>query len=290
MRSAVVVALAAVVVFAPDVRADEAKPTVPAQPFTHDESPYALRLDVDISVLALGATLWGGTSLLGSTTQAPFCGGSATPACDASGVNALDRLALGRSSAGARTAADVISFLPLAYLGVDMFDVGLRNWKTYLTDLWVVAEALAWNGAIQDIVRRAVRRPRPFLYTAGLYASERDNPDAGLSFYSGHTSFAFALAVSASYTFTLRHPRSKWRYVVWPALLAVASIEPILRVYSGDHFPTDVIVAAVAGSAIGLFFPAVHRRLKSIPKVVTGMRLVPIVTQDQTVLSLVGRF
>jgi membrane-associated phospholipid phosphatase len=96
--------------------------------------------------------------------------------------------------------------------------------------------------------------------------------------------------VSASYTFTLRHPRSKWRYVVWPALLAVASIEPILRVYSGDHFPTDVIVAAVAGSAIGLFFPAVHRRLKSIPKVVTGMRLVPIVTQDQTVLSLVGRF
>jgi len=72
--------------------------------------------------------------------------------------------------------------------------------------------------------------------------------------------------------------------------MAVASIEPILRVYSGDHFPTDVIVGAVAGSAVGLLFPALHRRLKSVPKIVTGMRLVPVVGPEQTVLSLVGRF
>ena len=293
MRCTLSVAVAVTALFAvaaPAHAGDGKPPLVPAEPFAHDESPYALRLDVDIAVVALGATLWGGTSIIGSTTQSPFCGGSATPACDPSGLNAFDRLALGHSSAGARTAADVISFMPIAYLGIDMFDVGLRNWKTYLTDLWVVAESLAWNGAIQDIVRRAVRRPRPFLYTAGVYPTERDSPEAGFSFYSGHTSFAFALAVSASYTFTLRHPRSKWRYVVWPALMAVASIEPILRVYSGDHFPTDVIVGALAGSAVGLFFPAVHRRLKSVPKVVTGMRLVPVVTPEQTVLSLVGRF
>lgn len=283
--------LAALAVVAHLAAAEEPKPTlVPPEPFTHDESPYALRLDVDVATLALGFTLWGGTSLIASTTAPPFCGGSTTPACNPAGLNILDRLALGHSSAPARTAADIISFMPVAYLAIDMFDVGLRNWKTYLTDLWIVAETLAWNGAVQDIVRRAVRRPRPFLYTPGLYPSERDSPDAGLSFYSGHTSFAFALAVSASYTFTLRHPRSKWRYVVWPALLAVASIEPVLRVYSGDHFPTDVLVAAVAGSAMGLFFPAIHRRLKSIPKVVTGMRLVPVVTQDQTLLTVVGLF
>jgi hypothetical protein len=72
--------------------------------------------------------------------------------------------------------------------------------------------------------------------------------------------------------------------------MAIASIEPILRVYSGDHFPTDVIVGAVAGSAVGLFFPAVHRRLKSVPKIVTGMRLVPVVGPDSTLLTVVGGF
>ena len=264
---------------------------VPDQPFAHDESPYFLRLDVDSATLALGAVLWGGTSLIGSTTlQPPFCGNTLTSTCDRSGLNALDRLALDHSSTAARTAADIISFVPIAYLGLDMLDVGPRNWKTYLTDLWVVAEALAWNGAVQDIVRRAVRRPRPFLYSPGVYPDERNTAEAGLSFYSGHTSFAFALATSCSYTFTLRHPHSKWRWVVWPALMAVASIEPILRVYSGDHFPTDVIVGAVAGSAIGVLFPALHRRLRSVPKIVTGMRLVPVVAPEQTVLSLVGRF
>jgi membrane-associated phospholipid phosphatase len=164
------------------------------------------------------------------------------------------------------------------------------HWKTYLTDLWVVAEAAVWNGALQDIVRRAVRRPRPFLYTPGAYPTERDGADASFSFYSGHTSLAFTLATACSYTYTLRHPHSKWRWLVWPALMAVASIEPVLRVYSGDHFPTDVITGAVVGSAIGLLFPALHRRLKSAPKVVTGMRLVPITGPDETVLAVVGRF
>ncbi len=259
--------------------------------FGHDESPYALRLDVDIGALVLGGMLWGGTSLIGNTTAPPFCGGTNTPPCDASKLNSFDRLAVGHSSSPARTAADVLSFIPIVYLGIDMWDVGIRHWKTYFTDLWVVAEVLAWNGAFQDIVRRAVRRPRPFLYTPGVYPAERDRADAGLSFYSGHTSFAFALATAAAYTFTLRHPKLWVRWLVWPGLMAVASIEPVLRIYSGDHFPTDVIVAAVIGSSIGLLIPALHRRTaRSTPKVLTGMRLVPTTTPEATVISLVGRF
>ncbi len=262
---------------------------VPDEPFTHDESPYTLRLDVDIAVVVLGGAIWGGTNFIGNTAL-PYCGTATTPPCDPNQVNAFDRLAIGHISQPARTAANVISFVPIIYVGLDIFDVGIKNWKTYFTDLWVVVEAMAWNGAIQDVVRRAVRRPRPFLYTPGAYPSDRDASEATLSYFSGHTSFAFTLATAMSYTYTLRHPHSKWKYLVWSALMAVASIEPFLRVYSGDHFPTDVITGAVVGSATGLLFPALHRRLKSAPKVVTGMRLVPITTPEYTVLAVAGSF
>ena len=121
-------------------------------------------------------------------------------------LNALDRLA-STTRAPARAPPPTSSAsCPSPISASTCSTSGSRNWKTYLTDLWVVAESLAWNGAIQDIVRRAVRRPRPFLYSPGVYPNDRDSPEAGFSFYSGHTSFAFALATSASYTFTLRHP------------------------------------------------------------------------------------
>src|SRR5438067_10567137 len=111
-RALFTLALCATLALPPLAGADEAKE---APAFAHDESPYALRLDVDIATLVLGGVLWAGTSFIGNT-QAPFCGGTNTPPCDASGVNAFDKLALNHSSSAARTAADVISFVPIAYL------------------------------------------------------------------------------------------------------------------------------------------------------------------------------
>lgn len=259
--------------------------------FAHEESPYQLRLDVDIAAVVLGGVLWGGSSLIGNGQPGAYCGTSTTPACNAHTLNALDRLALGRSSPGARIAADVLSVVPVAYFAIDIVDVGWRHWRSYLTDLWVAAEVLVWNGGIQDVVRHAVRRPRPFMYTPGLYASERDTADAAFSFYSGHTAFAFAAATTAAYTFTLRHPHSRAQWIVWPALMLLASTEPVLRVLSGDHFPTDVMVGALAGSAVGLLIPALHRRVgHAASPVVASLRLAPTQTSTTTALTLVGAF
>jgi membrane-associated phospholipid phosphatase len=253
----------------------------------HDESPYHLRLDVDIPVTLLGGVLWAGTTLITDELGPPSCGGTKTQPCDPSALNAFDRLALGHHSTAARTASDALSFVPAVYLALDVADVGIRRWRSYLTDFGIVAEVVAWDGAIQNIVQRAVRRPRPFLYSPSFYPAERDKAESGLSFYSGHTALAFGLATMAGYTFTLRHPHSWLRFLVWPGLLAIASLEPVLRVYSGDHFPTDVIAGAVAGSAIGLLVPALHRRKGNRA---TAVRLIASTTQQQTIISIVGRF
>lgn len=235
----------------------KAQPPPPTEP-----SPYFLRLDVDLPLLILGTTLWGGTSFIGGTSAPPpWCGTSSTAPCDAGGVNALDRSAIGLYDPSMRTAANVIvGVVPAAFTALDVADAGVRNWRGWLTDAVVITEAVVWSGAMQDIVRRAVRRPRPYMYVPGLNPSEREAAEADFSFFSGHTSNTFAMVTAAAFTYTLRHPHSKWRWLVWSLAIAGESTEPVLRVLAGDHFPTDCIVGGLVGTAAGILFPALHRR------------------------------
>jgi membrane-associated phospholipid phosphatase len=248
-------------------------------------SPYALRLDLDLGLLLGGAALWAGTSFVASSAPGSWCGTQATPACDANSVNALDHTAIGFYSPGAGLAANVlVGVVPGALVLYSIFlDTGVTHWRDWLADAVVVTEAVLWAGAIQDITRRAVRRPRPFMYTPGLNPDGREGPEASFSFFSGHTSNLFAMVTAAAYTYTLRHPGSRWQWLVWSLGLGAASVEPLLRVLSGDHFPSDVIVGAVVGTAAGMLFPAIHRRKLPVAVTATSAR-------DGGTVGLVGRF
>ncbi len=256
--------------------------TLAAPPAPRNRAPvYQLHTVIDTAVLLGGAALWITPVLVvGNTAAGPAC-----DPCDAAKLNALDRTAIGLGNPHARQAANAWLALPGIYAIADIADVGGRHWRSYLSDFVVIAETLAWDGALQEIVRRAVRRPRPYLYTPGLYLDERSSPDATFSFYSGHTSASFAVAASFSYTYMVRHPRSRWTWAVFATTMTLASAEPVLRVLSGDHFPTDVLVGAVMGTAIGLLIPALHRL-----RMPAAMALVPTSGEGHAALSLVGRF
>lgn len=273
--------LIASLLFATLAHADDAppKPLPPAPPppktAATPQSPYALRLDVDLSLLIGGTLLWGGTSFVGAgSAPPPWCGTMETPACDASGLNALDRTVLGRYDPHAATAANVlVGVVPGALTALDIVDAGVTHWRGWLTDAVVITEAVVWSGAVQDIVRRAVRRPRPFMYTPGLNPGAREGPEADFSFFSGHTSNTFAMATATAYTYSLRHPHSKSQWLVWTLAMAGASTEPILRTLSGEHFPTDCIVGALVGASFGILIPALHRRrgpVRLVPSASTG--------------------
>lgn len=231
-------------------------------PAPTEYSPYTLRLDVDLSLLVGGTLLWGGTSFVGAgSAPPPWCGTMSTPACDPSGLNALDRTILGRYDPNASLAANVlVGVVPGALVALDVIDAGVTHWRGWLTDAVVITEAVVWSGAVQDIVRRAVRRPRPYMYTPGLNPGAREGPEADFSFFSGHTSNTFAMATATAYTYSLRHPHSKYKWLVWTLAMAGATTEPVLRTLSGEHFPTDCIVGALVGSSFGVLIPALHRR------------------------------
>jgi membrane-associated phospholipid phosphatase len=79
------------------------------------------------------------------------------------------------------------------------------------------------------------------------------------SFPSGHTAGSFAAAVALSSFY----PQDG------PLLLLVASAVGASRVYLGHHFPSDVLVGAAAGAAIGRLASSVaHLRTPAEPKAV----------------------
>lgn len=129
----------------------------------------------------------------------------------------------------------------------------------------VYTEALAANLALNGIVKYAVGRPRP--YMARLVQTDRhakeleetDPNDAYLSFYSGHSSTAFAGAAASSILFSLRSADAVQTHFVWGAEFLAAGATASLRVSAGRHHRSDVIVGVLLGTALGYGFPAAHK-------------------------------
>jgi len=236
----------------------------PALPHFVGGSPLAANLWLDLPVvLGLGSVLLG-AQLSDSQLPPPSC----APLCDSQTVNALDRVSIGWHSKPARTASDILIGINIALpLVLDLIDVAASRppdaVRGYLQDVLILGEVFVVNAGINTLIKYAVRRPRPFLYDADMSAfspEDRADADSGMSFYSQHSSSAFAMATAGSYLFTLRHPNSKWVIPVWLFSEALAATTASMRVLAGKHFISDVLVGAVMGSAVGLLIPYLHRR------------------------------
>jgi membrane-associated phospholipid phosphatase len=229
-----------------------------------EDNPNRSRMQVEL-VIDLPVTL--GTVglniapyLFRHKLEGPACGLQ----CDPATVNALDRPATGNDSRAASRASHYLlaSSILTPYL-IGAADVLASDpedgWSGYGKDSFVLFETLSVNLLFNQLVKYTVRRPRPYAYNPDHDPAHRTGVEASLSFYSGHTSTAFAAATCGSYLFTLRHPDSLWTIPVWLGTHALAGATGILRVQAGKHFWTDVLVGAVAGSAFGLLIPWLHK-------------------------------
>jgi undecaprenyl-diphosphatase len=95
------------------------------------------------------------------------------------------------------------------------------------------------GAAAAQALKRTLNRARPTSAIAGFEALA-ENPDA-FSFPSGHTAAAFAVAAALA-----GEP-----YCAGPLSLMLAVGIALSRVYLGAHYPADVLVGAVLGSAVG---------------------------------------
>ena len=93
--------------------------------------------------------------------------------------------------------------------------------------------------ALSKLVKQLVRRPRPAALVSGTRSRGRDA--SGLGYLSGHAGVAVALGTAA---FPRLGPSGR------AAVVAVAPIVGLSRIYVGAHLPLDVAGGAALGLAV----------------------------------------
>ncbi|SEB19512.1 phosphatase PAP2 family protein [Pedobacter hartonius] len=119
--------------------------------------------------------------------------------------------------------------------GVIANDKGTRQNALY------IASSSAVNLLLTTVIKKIVRRPRPFLGRVKINAVYQPG---STSFPSGHASSSFTTATALSQVY------NKW-YVIAPAYLWAGSVS-YSRMYLGVHYPTDVAAGAILGTATAL--------------------------------------
>jgi membrane-associated phospholipid phosphatase len=232
-----------VVAHAPPARAEAVR--------SESVAVYDVNLPLDGAVIAVSAAAILVPYALSSRLITPTC------PCSASSVNAFDRGVIGNVSNTASHISDAtVALLIVAPPVADWLAIGVS--RPLLDDVVVFTESLTVNGALNTVVKYAVQRPIPRAYTDPSLASK---PSSYRSFYSGHTSLAFAALSTTSVTLNARYGLT-WQ--PWAVTVLVGASVAAERVLGGYHFYSDVLVGAAAGTAVGTLVPLVHLRSRAL--------------------------
>ncbi len=132
--------------------------------------------------------------------------------------------------------------------------------KEWLTIGTMYAETLLLANGIKEWLKFFVYRSRPYMYFDDYPLDKVEDGDWNCSFPSGHTTIAFAGAAFTTMVFSQCYPDSGWKYGVAGISFGLAALTGGLRMASGNHFFTDVLVGAILGTTCGFLVPYMHTK------------------------------
>lgn len=174
-------------------------------------------------------------------------------------VNPLDRWVTAHWSPTAGKWSDIlrdISLLsPFALLTSDR----IRDNAGTVGLMYVETLLLASAGSF--LSKGIFRRTRPFVYNPNVPMHlKAGNKEARRSFYSGHTTVAFASTFFLAKVYGDYYPNSGWKAAIWSGAVVISSATGLLRMLAGKHFLTDVLAGAAMGGLIGYGVPVIHKK------------------------------
>jgi len=235
--------------------------------------------------VVVGALVWVGSDRLWQDTLAPK---SCRIFCE-DRVNAFDRVvgdALTWSDDRLpQTLSDVSGYVavPLvAFGGLTLAGLLEHRRENWWDDMLLIAEATVATGLVNRATALTFGRTRPRTRKAPPDDPIRLDRQAHESFFSGHTSAAFSIGISAAMVASLRRYRiAPW---LWGGAIVFGTATGYLRLAGADHYPTDVIAGALVATGIGVGLPLLHRRYRH------GTRLNVAPLHDGASLTLSGQW
>jgi membrane-associated phospholipid phosphatase len=217
--------------------------------------PQSLQYDLRVDgAIALGTwALYGGSELAKGSLAPSTCRWCEPGSLDASVREAL----VWGSIEHAQTASDVLAFavIPVGMATHQLLAArSAGDTNAGWVDILLVAEAAGIAMDVNQLVKFSVGRQRPFVhYGNWSEASREPDPDDNLSFYSGHSTFTFAVAAAAGTVSSMRGYKSApW---VWGVGMTFATTTAYLRIAGDKHYLTDVLIGAGTGIAAGIAIP-----------------------------------
>ncbi|MBX3228923.1 MAG: phosphatase PAP2 family protein [Labilithrix sp.] len=246
-----------------------------AQPRRIERLGYDTR--VDVAVTATGSAWLVAAELLKADLVPEKCRWCYRRANGDSTLNAVDRSVRLRLKWDDTKLADGLSnalafvIMPAAGIGLPATAAAHDDHLQYAPiDTLLIAEATILAADLNQLVKFVFVRERPFVHYLphlpdGIQGLGDSPSDANLSFYSGHTNLAFALAASSGTVAFLRGYRLA--PLVLGVQLASAFTVGYLRIAADKHYLSDVMVGAVVGSLVGAFVPLLfHGRSSAVPE------------------------
>ncbi len=178
-----------------------------------------------------------------------------------SDINWLDRWAVHPYS----KSIDQLSYIPF-YVAIPLplivFGIDARMRKDFLPLTFLYAEAMTLTGALYSSAVHYVDRFRPLVYESSSPTQTRLSPNSRNSFFAGHVALVGTSVFFIARTYADYHPRSKAKWIFYTGAAVITGLTGYWRNMAGEHFPTDIALGALVGTASGLLTPALHRTKK----------------------------
>ncbi|UOB19379.1 phosphatase PAP2 family protein [Abyssalbus ytuae] len=211
-------------------------------------------IDASVTAVAAGVTLYNFSKIYNK----PRSSEESVLALDPQDVNRFDRSAAGNYDEDLKDISDGIFYGVIPYPLI-----GLLLNKETRQDFWQLSflylETMSLTGVTYSTSQQLNDRRRPYVYNEELSMGKRTRGSGRNSFFGGHP----ALVATATFFFAKvyddYHPDSNFKWVLYGVAGAATYATAHLRVLAGQHFPSDVIVGSIIGTASGILIPHFHK-------------------------------